>query len=94
MRAKASPLNWLGRDDPSAGGGDDRPVAAGAAQQVDADEIGDVARPGLGGDIGERAGLDDRTTFEDDDAVGECVGVDWIVGDEEADAVEGGEVAA
>ena len=32
--------------------------------------------------------------FEDDDAVGEGVGVDGVVGDEEADAVEGGEVAA
>ncbi len=32
--------------------------------------------------------------FEDDDAVGEGVGVDGVVGDEEADAVERGEVAA
>ena len=32
--------------------------------------------------------------LEDDDAVGEGVGVDRIVGDEEADPVEGGEVAA
>ena len=34
------------------------------------------------------------SSFEDDDAVGEGVGVDGVVGDEEADAVEGGEVAA
>ena len=48
----------------------------------------------MGGDVGEAAGLDDRSTLEDDDAVGEGVRVDRIVGDEEADAVEGGEVAA
>ena len=35
-----------------------------------------------------------RPRFEDDDAVGEGVGVDGVVGDEEADAVERGEVAA
>ena len=35
-----------------------------------------------------------RPCFEDDDAVGEGVGVDGVVGDEEADAVERGEVAA
>ena len=34
------------------------------------------------------------SALEDDDAVGEGVGVDGVVGDEEADAVEGGEVAA
>ncbi len=31
--------------------------------------------------------------FEDDDAVGQGVGVDGVVGDEEPDAVEGGQVA-
>ena len=64
-------------------------------EQVDADEVGDVARPGLGGR--RRRGVPVCTTepcFEDDDAVGEGVGVDGIVGDEQADAVEGGEVAA
>ena len=35
-----------------------------------------------------------RPRFEDDDAVGEGVGVDGVVGDEQADAVERGEVAA
>ena len=70
------------------------PSAPVPREQVDADEVGDVAGPGLGGDVAERAGLHDRTAFEDDDAVGEGVGVDGVVGDEEADAVERGEVAA
>ena len=84
----------VGGDDASTGGGRDRALVAGSPQQVDADEVGDVAGAGLGGDIGEGAGLHDGTMLEDDDAVGEGVGVDGIVGDEEADTVEGGEVAA
>ena len=70
------------------------PSSAVAGEEVDADEVGDVAGPGLGGDVGERAGLHDAPAFEDDDAVGQGVGVDGVVGDEQADAVEGGEVAA
>ena len=70
------------------------PSAPVPREQVDADEVGDVPGPGSGGDVGERAGLDDAARFEDDDAVGEGVGVDGVVGDEEADAVERGEVAA
>ena len=70
------------------------PCRARAAEEVDADEVGDVARPGSGGDLGERAGLHDPAGFEDHHPVGEGVGVDGVVGDEEADAVERGEVAA
>ena len=70
------------------------PLAAVAGEQVDADEVGDVSGSGVRGDVVERAGLDDSAVFEDDDAVGEGVGVDGVVGDEEADTVERGEVAA
>ena len=48
----------------------------------------------MGGDLGERAGLDDAPCLEDGDAVGEGVGVDGVVGDEQPDAVERGEVPA
>ena len=64
------------------------------SEEVDADEVGDVAGAGLGGDVGQGAGLHHLTSFEDDDAVGEGEGVDGIVGDEQADAVERGEVTA
>ena len=39
------------------------PSCAGAGEQVDADEVGDVAGAGLGGDVGERAGLDDAAVL-------------------------------
>ena len=70
------------------------PSDALAAEEVDADEAGDVAGARSGGDIGERARLDDGAVVEDDDAVGQRVGVDGIVGDDEADAIERGEVSA
>ena len=59
-----------------------------AGEQVEADELGDVARPGVGGDVGQRALLHHVTALEDDDAVGEGVGVDGIVGDHQAHPVE------
>ena len=70
------------------------PSSPDAGEEIDADEVGDVSGSGLGGDVGQRSGLHDLAGFEDDDAVGEGVGVDGVVGDEQADTVEGGEVAA
>ncbi len=94
MTAKTGPSTWSAGMIVPPVVVDDGAVAAGAGEQVDADEVGDVAGAGVGSDVGQGAGLDDATSFEDDDAVGEGVGVDRVVGDEEAHAVEGGEVAA
>ena len=71
-----------------------RAAVAGAGEQVHADQVGDVAGPRAGGDLGERAVLHDPARLEDHDPVGQGVGVDRVVGDEQADAVEGGQVAA
>ena len=65
-----------------------------AGDEVGADEVGDVARSGVGGDLGDRADLDDPAGIEDRDPVGERVGIDRIVGDQHAHAVERVEVAA
>ncbi len=48
----------------------------------------------MGGHPGGRADLGHLARFEDDKAIGEDDGVDRVVGDEQAGAVEGGEVAA
>ena len=70
------------------------PSLARAGEQVHADEVGDVAGTGLGGDVGERSGLDHPAGFEDDHPVGQGIGVDGVVGDEQPDPVEGGQVTA
>ena len=77
----------------SAGGGE-HPPADGAGDQVDADQIGDVARAGVRRHFGERARLHYATGVENGDAISERVGVDGIVSDEDAHAVERREVAS
>ena len=72
----------------------DRRARRGAAQQVHAEQVGDVARAGPGGDLGDGAGLGDRPGLEDDDVVGERERVERVVGDEHGRAGEVGEVAA
>ena len=57
-----------------------------AAQQVHADELGDVARTGPGRDVGERPGLDDPAVLEDHEPVGERGRVERIVGHEQPHA--------
>jgi len=64
-----------------------------AGEQRGADEVGDVARPGMSGYLGERSGLSDAALVEHHHAIGERVGVHRIVGHEEADAVERLEMA-
>ena len=86
-------VDGIGGDDSPARRGREHAVATDTGDQVHADQVGDVARPGPRGDVGEGAGLRDRASLEDDDPVGERVGVDGVVGDEQAHAVERGEVS-
>ena len=74
--------------------GHQRAVLGRAGQQVHADEIGDVAGAGLGGHVGQRALLGDAARLEDDDTIGEGIGIDRIVGHQEADARERGQLLA
>ena len=92
MTAKAGPVDRIGGDDSTAGGGREHAVAAHTGDEVHADEVGDVARAGTRGHVGERAGLGDCTPLQDDHAVRERVGVDGVVGDEQPNAVECGQV--
>ncbi len=82
------------RHDPSTGDRGDGVVITGAREEVHTDEIGHIAGPRMCGDRGEGAGLYHAPLLEDDDAISERVHVDRVMGDEEANAVEGGEVAA
>src|SRR6266516_5422161 len=52
-----------------------------AAQQVEADQVGDVAGAGAGADLGGGAGLGDPASFEHHDLVGEGHGLDRVVSD-------------
>ena len=63
-------------------------------EEVDADELGDVASRRPSGDGGGGAGLGDATGFDDDETVGEDDRVDGVVGDQQPGAGEGGEVSA
>ena len=65
-----------------------------ADHQVHPHQVGHVARPGVGRDLGQGAGLHGSTALEDHHPIGQGVGVERIVGDEQPHALEGGEVAA
>src|SRR5690606_12278041 len=51
-----------------------------AVEEVDADEVGDVAGGRTARDPGGRAGLGDAAGFDDDETVGENERVDGVVG--------------
>ena len=65
-----------------------------AVDQVGPDQLGDVARPRVGGDLGDRPDLDDPPGIEDCDSIGERVCVDRIVGDQQPHPVERLEMSA
>ena len=64
-----------------------------SAEQVDPDQVGDVLRPWMLGDLGRRAGLDQVTVLHDDQAIGERDGLERVVRHDQADALERVEVA-
>ena len=87
---------------PSGFGGDHDPpgverdlVSVGApAQQVDADEVGDVPRPRSSRDLGDRPDLRDPAVLEHDEAIGERDRVEQLVGHEDRAPGERREVRA
>ena len=83
----------IGDDEVLAVGQVDPRSGRGAAEQVDADEVGDVARPRPGGDLLDGAVLREPAVLEDEQPVGQRERVDRVVGDEEPHAVERREVA-
>jgi hypothetical protein len=87
-------VNRVGWHDSSPGVGDDTSVISGAGYEVDPNQLGDVPRTGPSGDLSEGAGLYDPTGFEDDDPIGQNVGVYRIMGNEQVDPVIRGQMAA
>ena len=77
-----------------AGGGGEHPVVHVAGHQVGADQLGHVARPGVGGDLGQVALLAHPARLHHDHPVGEGVGVDGVVGDHDGGRPRAGELAA
>src|SRR5262249_37760175 len=83
-------------------GGDDRGtaveaygVAFGVAPvEVEADEGGDVVGAGRAGGLGGGAVLDGPAVFDDDEPVGQHHGVERVVGDQDGDGFEVGQVTA
>ena len=78
----------LRSDDTAAAGRREHVARQLTGEQVEPDKIGDVVGAGPRRHVGERALLGDRAVFEDDDTVGQCVGVDRVVRDEQPHAVE------
>jgi len=69
-------------------------VGGRAGEQVGPGELSDPPRAGPPGDLGGGAGLGDATVVEDDDVISQDGGIDRIMGDEETNTGERGEVAA
>ena len=72
--------------------GADRRAPADTVEQVDADQIGDVARARAAGDLGDRPRLRDPAVLEHHEAIGQRDGVEQLVGHEDPRPGEGREV--
>ena len=59
-----------------------------AAKQVDPDQVGDVLRPRVLGDLRRRARLHEVSLLHDDQAIGEGHGLERVMGDDQPDALE------
>ena len=73
-------VDVCGRDDKGCPAVDCKdPTHHRTGQQVDADELGHVRRPRMGGDLGERPVLHDVAVLDDHDPIRQRVGIDRIV---------------
>ena len=70
----------------------DRVTVAGAPQQAEPDEVGDVTRARARDELARRRALHGGAVLDDDDVVGERRRVDDVVGDDDGDATKVGEV--
>ncbi len=94
-RATSAAGKWVGDGELRPGVEAHGALAGGrAVEEVDADELGDVARGRPGRDVRRDAGLGDMPPLDDDEAVGEDERVHRVVRDEESGALKRGEVAA
>jgi hypothetical protein len=77
---------WFGKGDGASVGQINRGAGGGASIEVEADELGHVVGAGAAGYLGGAAFLDYAAVFDDDQAVCEDHGVEWVVGDEQGAA--------
>src|SRR5260370_28686638 len=70
-----------------------RSVAGFSAEQVDSDQVSDVLRPWTLGDFGGGAGLDQAAVLHHDQPIGQCDGLQRVVGYDQANTFEGFKVA-
>src|SRR6184192_4240657 len=68
-------------------------VLACASQEIHAGEVGHEARAWAGGDLAGESGLDDLALLENDQPVGERDRFEWVMGDEDSNPGEAGELA-
>jgi NDP-sugar pyrophosphorylase family protein len=88
------PIRGVGQRDHAPARQGERVAGGSAGEQVGADEIGHVARPGSSSDIGQGAVVADPAVLDHQDAIGQGVGIDRVVGDHEPYARERSQVGS